>query len=282
MSKVNDWCGSQIGAQTIRENVQQLYQMLQTMWFEHRDVFPNKGTYKTIRRLLIKNIALIWSEQPCFWKDLPSDLCKEIVHKADQKWLVFYGAQRCAFREYLIWKACHVGYSSKKTKPLCYVDDELKIVFNKAEAVGLANRLPRPDMRVEILFFKPFEVNEDVSRAQAKRFVEKWGKTYYSEFRASLPTLMTSYIANEFLSSALSLKPIVHSCHVNTGNIGITRRGKCEAFALNDEAEVVPVRNVEKAKKLYASIYMSLEDFTAINPHASFPCRYYVSNKRGE
>ena len=281
LSCVNEWCDSKIGTQTIFQNSETLYQLIQNMWFDHREEFPNKGVYKMIRRLLIKNIAMFWNRYPMGWRALPAELCKEILHKADQTWISFENNLLPNFREYLIWKASQVGYRKRiGAKQLCYVDENLKVVFNKNQAVGLANLLPKPNSRVEILFFKPLKIN-DVSRTQAKKIIKEWGQTQYPKYDAYLPTFSTCRLANEFLHDPDSkLKPIVHSCHIDV--IRIAKNGKSTNFALDSEAEVDVAGNNTIAKKLYVSIYMTLEEFVKLNPRVSFPNIYITSWQRTE
>ena len=278
--EVNNWYYSQIGRQTIYQHCEEIYQMVKTMWFDHRDVFPNKGTYKMIRRLLIKNIAKFWNMQPGLWRRLPADLCKEILHKADQHWISFNGELQANFREYLIWKAVQAGYTKRRTKNLCYVDENLKVVFSKNEAVGFANLLPKPDNRVEILFFKPLDIT-DVSRSKAKKIIENWGHTHYSKYMTYLPTFATCRIANEFLHAPHSkFEPIVHSCHIDV--IRIAKGEKSSPFMLDNEAEVEIAGHNSIAKKLYVSVYMELEDFVKLNPRAAFPNIYITNWQRAE
>ena len=280
LSSVNSWCSSQIGKQAIYQYSEEIYQMVQTMWIDHREVFPNKGTYKMVRRLLIKNIAQLWNMQPCMWSRLSDVLCKEILHKADQKWISFDCELQPNFREYLIWKAVQAGYTKRRTKRLCYVDANLKVVFNKDQAVGIVNLLPKPDCRVEILFLKPLNIT-DVSRTQAKKIITDWGRTQYPKYSAFLPTFATCRIANEFLHAQNSKsEPAIHSCHIDV--IRIAKSEQSVSFALDREAEVDIAGRNTIAKKLYVSVYMKQEEFIKLNPRAAFPQIYITNWQRAE
>lgn len=65
----------------------ELYQTIKTMWSDYRELFPNKGTYKTVRRLFIKYAAAYYSTGTERWRDLPEDLFAEIIYKGRQCWL---------------------------------------------------------------------------------------------------------------------------------------------------------------------------------------------------
>ncbi len=69
------------------EKVVEMYQVIKTMWFDYRDLFPNKGTYKTVRRLFIKYAAAYYVSGRYHWYDLPEDLLAEIIYKGRQHWL---------------------------------------------------------------------------------------------------------------------------------------------------------------------------------------------------
>ena len=272
LSRVNDWFETQPGMLTIKLEGAKLYQMVQTMWFDYRDVFPNKGCYKMIRRLIIKNIARFWSLRPGYLCNIPAELCKEILHKADQKWISFDRELQVNFREYLIWSAAQAGYKKRRSKYLCYVNDNLEVVFDKSEATGFVNLISKPQKQVEILFFKPL-VYTDVSKPQAVQILDDWGKSCYPKFRAYIPTLATCLIANEFLSSAcLDDGLFVHSCFID-------RYGADggQSFVLNDEAHVEMGYVGAKAKRLYVSLNMSLDEFIELNPRAGFPHIYITS-----
>ena len=263
LSEIYVWCSKQ----TISTLCKEIYPQVQTMWFEHRDVFPNKGIYKMVRRLLVKNIARVGSMQPYCWLDLPVELCKEILHKADQGWISIDKELPASFREYLIGEATQIGYPKRRTESLCYVDEHLKVVFNRSEAVGIVNLLPKTNMQVEIFFFNPLE-NNDVSKSKAKKIIEKWGDKHYSEFHAYFPTFATCSIANKFLSL---LSPKIHDCFVDIAY------GKYETFILNREAKILPMNDNTKASKLYVSVYMKLSEFHKLNPQVLFPRMYVTS-----
>ncbi len=70
-----------------KEEIPKMYEVIKTMWFDYRDLFPNKGTYKTVRRLFIKWSASYYADDMRGWRDMPVDLFQEIIFKARQKWL---------------------------------------------------------------------------------------------------------------------------------------------------------------------------------------------------
>ena len=121
------------------QNGEEIYRWVQTMWFDYRDIFPNKGTYKMIRRLFIKKAAQYYNRRPYLWRSLPEDLCKEILDKANQKWISFYGELQENFRACLLWKATKTGYSKRRNAALYYVDKNLKIVSDINIAAGVVN-----------------------------------------------------------------------------------------------------------------------------------------------
>lgn len=246
------------------EEILQMYQMVQKMWFEHRDVFPNKGTYKMVRRLFIKKLAIYCDLRPDLWRSLSPELCKEILHKADQTWISFNNELHVNFRQYLLWRGSQAGYSKRRAKKLCFVDENLKVVSNRKQAAGLANLLPWPYNMVEILFFRPLQSDEATSRSKAKRIIEKWNESHYSKYLAGLPTYATCCLANEFLTDSHSnSSPIVHSCHVDS--IITSYSGKRSPFMLDSEANVESAEIGAVAKKVYVSIFGSTEDFARHN-----------------
>lgn len=64
-----------------------MYQKIKVSWFAQRDVFPNKGTYKTVRRHFVKNVIAYLSYDYCFWYIIPAELCKELLDKVNQGWI---------------------------------------------------------------------------------------------------------------------------------------------------------------------------------------------------
>ncbi len=276
LNRVGYWFSSHIGRQTIIESYEEMYLMVQTMWFDHRDVFPNKGVYKMVRRLFIKHLALLWNTRGYSRGCLSPDLCKEILHKADQGWISFKNELNISFRQHLIWEAARVGYDRRSTESLCYIDENLKVVLNKEEADGFANMLP--DGRVEVLFFTPLSMpcsDKGVSRTDAKELVSSWGKYFYPKFVTCLPTYTSCQLANEFLKSRYGAK--IHSCFVNKIDSSEGRFKKIDAPILNEKAELVETKEGEVAYKLFVSLYIKLVDFAKINPGVGFPNAYVTS-----
>ncbi len=266
------------------DNPEEMYQLIQTMWSEYHDIFPNKGTYKQIRRMLIRGMAEYYDVNPELWCSLPAELCKEILYKADQHWISFDNKLQAGFRQYLIWKASQAGYSNRNPMHLFYVDENLKVVFDKEKAVGLAHVFSKYDgNKVEILFLRPLTVG-NISRTNAKNHIQKWGSRY-ATYKTYLPTYATCCVVNSFLSSLNSnSEPVVHSCHV--GRIKTSYSGSSSPCLLDDKAEVKLAKQVNKcryapteeveytvqyAKKVYVSVYMSAERFIELNPRAHFP-----------
>ena len=66
--------------------IQRMYEVIKTMWFDYRDIFPNKGTYKTVRRLFIKWTVEYFSIKMPVLGGLSQDFLLEIVYKARQGW----------------------------------------------------------------------------------------------------------------------------------------------------------------------------------------------------
>lgn len=69
------------------EEVVEMYQTIKTMWFDYRNLFPNKGTYKTVRRLFIKYAAVYYATGRYHWYAIPEDLLAEIIYKGRQHWI---------------------------------------------------------------------------------------------------------------------------------------------------------------------------------------------------
>jgi len=264
------------------ENHEEIYRQIRTMWAEHRDIFPNKGIYKQIRRMFIKKLARHYNVSPHLWRSLSAEMCKEILHKADQEWISFTKELQPSFRWYLILKSAQAGYAKRKPMYLCYVDENLKIVHNKDKAVGLAHIYIFSEYdatRVEILFLRPLTVG-DVSRSKAKAIIEKWGKSRYTKYKIYLPSYATCCVANRFLSDFNSnSEPVVHSCHVD--RIKTSYSGTSLPCLLDSLAEVKPAKRLNKsryapteeveyivqyAQKVYASVYMTVEKFVELNP----------------
>lgn len=83
-----------LGNKRSLQEVEAMYQVIRTMWFDYRDLFPNKGTYKTVRRLFVKYAAEFYVEHrfrgAVNWRCISPDLIQEIVFKARQRWLPSY------------------------------------------------------------------------------------------------------------------------------------------------------------------------------------------------
>ena len=65
----------------------EFYQVIKNMWFSHRELFSSKGQYKELRRRFIKYSARCFSNRSYVCKELPGDLCKEILDKVNQDWI---------------------------------------------------------------------------------------------------------------------------------------------------------------------------------------------------
>ncbi len=104
-SLVARWFYPQGQMRSIHE-VEAMYQTIQTMWFDHRELFPNKGTYKTVRRLFIKHTAELYLEARFQGKislyEMSPELLQEMRFKSRQGWLsksTFYWIRRCIIED---------------------------------------------------------------------------------------------------------------------------------------------------------------------------------------
>ncbi|MBR6663222.1 MAG: hypothetical protein IKL33_00180 [Alphaproteobacteria bacterium] len=84
-SKISCWFYNKINSPSYQE-IQRMYEVIKTMWFDYREVFPNKGTYKTVRRLFIKCTVEYFSFEMSALGRLSQDFMLEIVYKARQGW----------------------------------------------------------------------------------------------------------------------------------------------------------------------------------------------------
>lgn len=73
------------------EEVMEMYKKLQTAWHQHREFFPNKGSYKTVQRLFVKNMARFWSKSDLYF---PMEVHIDVLYKRRQGWLSFAEAEQ--------------------------------------------------------------------------------------------------------------------------------------------------------------------------------------------
>lgn len=87
-SKVARWFYT-IAPSSDHREIQKMYEVIQTMWFDYRELFPNKGTYKTVRRLFIKWTVEYFSFKISALDGLSQEFLLEIVYKARQGWFSY-------------------------------------------------------------------------------------------------------------------------------------------------------------------------------------------------
>ena len=260
-----EWFYSNVGKQTVYEDVEDLYQKVQTMWFEHRDVFPNKGTYKMIRRLFIKGIAREFAFKSYAWGRLSAELCKEMLHKADQGWISYYAEFPEGFRDYLRWKALQAGYRYYRVKFPCYVDEELKVVYRGTAGIV---KWHEDTSTVEVLLFAPLSYYKNIDRAYALEQCKIWGKCYYPEYEVSLPTLKACRLCNCYHSEK------IQNCHLKSISANPDLHAPELPLVLVGHNDPEPAGNATVAENLYVSVYMTEEQFRKINPNICFPDCY--------
>ena len=239
------------------EQIIAVYQHIVNMWFEHRDLFPNKGTYKMVRRLFIKHAQRVLARSCGVWDMLPADLCKEILHKADQGWISYNEEISKLWRRYLLWKAVQAGYEGLKDKLPCYVDEKLKLVFHRHQATGVV-RLD--DGGVEVLLFDPLRFYRDSKRSDAELAVKDWGKCFYPDYVVGLPTLEMCRFVNGKLSEKVT------DCHLKAMPANSVLHAPELPIVLHECNEPEPAGANTTAENLYVSIFMSRERFEDINP----------------
>ncbi|MBQ9732576.1 MAG: hypothetical protein IJV97_05785 [Alphaproteobacteria bacterium] len=95
-----------LGNKRSLQEVEAMYQVIRTMWFDYRDLFPNKGTYKTVRRLFVKYAAEAYLEARFQGKislyEMSPELLQEMRFKSRQGWLsksTFYWIERCIIED---------------------------------------------------------------------------------------------------------------------------------------------------------------------------------------
>ena len=254
------------GTRASNEVIEEVYEKVRTMWFDYRDVFPNKGTYKMVRRMFVRYVALFFVRQPCLWSEMSAELCKEILHKEDQQWLSFYYRDR-QFVDYLLWKASKAGYSKRRGPKVCYVNANLEIVFRQKEAVGVANLLSARDL-VEILFFEPLSAT-NITRKEAVKLLEKLDKTKYPKGVWDFPTIETCKIANIFCSDK---EPIVRNCHVNPFKNEALYCSERTKAILDEEGVFDFAGSKTRVESVFVSLYLPKDCFSG----HGFPCHYIV------
>ena len=257
LSLIACWSATPEGEKIIKTQSSELYQMIKLMWFEHRELFPNKGTYKMVRRNLIRTIALTLDKNPFDWQYVPDELCKEILHKLYQRWISARDL-KADFRTFLFWKASQVGFYNHFAQKPCLVNRQLQIVFNKNEAIAFAYFMQK--RQGELLFLKAIDVHEKgISMSQAKKIISKWNKNNFPKLEAHIPSLGACWLANVFLGDTDSL---ISDCYVSHGDI---QQGY-KNIVLDNNGYPLGKSTIFPAKNVFASITMKTEDFMKLNP----------------
>ena len=274
VSKVRRYVFSNPGRKTSAERVLELYPQIKTMWQEHRCAFRSKGNYKEVRRAYLRSVAQLFDRQHCLWSSMPADLCKEILHKLDQKWISLYYISD-TFMNYLCWKASLLGYNKRPIKYPCYVDEKLKIVYNFSEAVGIANYSMD---KVEILFFKPLK-SQNVVKSEALKNIEIWGKQAYPQYFACLPKYRTCKLANIFNQSENHEGLLIKDCHLADIEAYPSFHAPQSTVALDKYGELSFTGKKSRTQNIYAAIRINFEQFYSLNSRAGFPCHYIFYEK---
>lgn len=242
-----------------------VYGNVKTMWFEHRDMFPNKGTYKMVRRLFIRNVQYILAARCVYVYDLPADLCKEILHKIDQGWISNKIGLANGFQDFLRWKALQAGYRCNRAKFPCYVDEKLKVVYRGAAGIV---KWHEDTATVEILLFSPLSYYNNIDRECALEQCNIWGKCYYPEYEVSLPTLKACLLCNRYHLVK------IHDCHLKSIPANPDLHAPELPLVLVGYNDPEPAGNATVAENLYVSVYMTEKQFRKINPNICFPNCY--------
>lgn len=267
VNKIHKWVFSAKEMSAGSAAINDIYKKVQTMWFDYRDIFPNKGTYKLIRRMFIRKAAMFFMYHPRLWCTMSAELCKEILHKEDQRWLSFDYKDR-HFVDFLLYKASKAGYSKRRHQEICYVDANLNIVSNPQEAVGIANLLSSI-AKVEILFFEPLSAT-NITREEALRLLEKKDKTICPSGVWNFPTAATCKIANIFCANQ---QPIISNCHVSYDASDVEYSGERVKAILDDDAVLDFAGSKKRVENVFVSLYLPTECFV----RQSFPC-HYITN----
>lgn len=262
-SLIGFWAVTTEGEKMIKVHLTDFYHMIKTMWFEHREVFPNKGTYKMIRRNLIRTIALTLNETPFRWRFIPDELCKEILHKLYQRWIPIRNLNG-DFKTLLFYKASKIGFHNRFAKRPCFINNKLNVVFSEDQAVGIAHFMQ--NKHVEILFLRPIAVHDnEISMSKAKKIISEWNKNNFPKLFAYLPSFATCCLANIFLGSEnQNVDALISDCYASCS------KGRAfENIILNRNGFPMEKSDCLKAKKVFVSIVTDIENFKKLNPSFS-------------
>lgn len=253
LKQITRWFYSNYGKNILRDDYDQIYEMMQTVWTKHRKIFRNKGHYKMVRRLFVKNLAVFLSPRQELWQRMSSSLCKEILHKYDQGWISETEISD-VFKEYLVWCGSKAGYLKRKISRPCFVDKNLREVFSPFCSAGIVNFDPDPHHQVEILFFDPLILGGIVEACESFCDIENWRKRKYPNNYADLPNITTCQLANVFLKAL--------------------KFNNCFAFmeklcVLDEDGTISEYTPESKTKNLFVSVFMTLDEFRAINPNSA-------------
>ncbi|MBQ9731622.1 MAG: hypothetical protein IJV97_00855 [Alphaproteobacteria bacterium] len=245
------------------------YERIKTMWLKHREIFPNKGTYKSVRRSFIKLAQRYFSFNYSRWEVIPADLCKEILHKADQGWISYPNEIPVDFCYYLRWKAVQAGYICQDYKRPCYVNDNLEVVYHLNQATGIVT-LHHDTDKVEVILFAPLSFYKNITRDEALNACSSWNKCYYSDYEVYFPSVRACQLLN------LYGKKKIQNCHLEAIPENKELYAPELPLVLIDDDDVEPAYGITIAENLYVSVYLSLEQFKKINPNVGFPQIYLV------
>lgn len=117
ISKVHEYIFSSSREKEVYGRALVIYPYIKTMWQEERQSFSCKGHYKAIRRAYVRCVAQFFAKKRHLWYYMPADLCKEILHKFDQKWISGYCISE-PFLNYLCRQAAFVGYNKRPIKDI--------------------------------------------------------------------------------------------------------------------------------------------------------------------
>ena len=143
-------------------------------------------------------------------------------------------------------------------RPKLYVDADFKATRSFKNRMAIVNVTSNG---AEIMFLKPVAHNATLSDAWKHRGL--WGMRNYPQYKACLPSVKICFLAN-----MAEKYPIVTDCH--TGTSIDDYHGRIDNwYAINAEGE----KYVDRGgilKNVYVSLWLSKEDFFAINPNLRF------------
>lgn len=261
------------------------YSEINTMWFTYRSVFPNKGTYKTIRRMYVKYTLVFIhkmelsynaaSPQKTFDYDylhLPSVFCQEALFKINQG----YVAQREVTNKLLKYLMMRANWLQKERK-LCFVDEKLHITDAK-NAVGFVNVIKSPEKMIEVMMLRKI-TNETFANIKYKDAVEKaeeWGEDNHPKYDVFLPTYETVSLFNKYATYTEVFRNRIEHCPLRP--LQAQSHTGSPVYLYADAKGNVELQNSEDDmyNNVFVSIYMLPEEFFKLNPKAKYIGRKYL------